>query len=116
MVDAGFITQKDEDRALAQPLVFSDAKDPKPAADAGYVVDYVLDQLPSMIGEGHAELIVETTLDRNLQRRAQQIVTDSLAKKGAALGASQGSCLTATAASARSLAEAITAKANSIEQ
>jgi len=90
MVDAGFITQKDEDRALAQPLVFSDAKDPKPAADVGYVVDYVLDQLPSMIGEGHAELIVETTLDRNLQRRAQQIVTDSLAKKGAALGASQG--------------------------
>ena len=90
MVDAGFITEQDESRALAQPLVFSDAKEPKTAADAGYVVDYVLDQLPSMIGDGHAELIVETTLDRNLQRRAQQIVGDSLAKRGAALGASQG--------------------------
>ena len=90
MVDAGFITEQDESRALAQPLVFGDAKEPKTAADAGYVVDYVLDQLPSMIGDGHAELIVETTLDRNLQRRAQQIVGDSLAKRGAALGASQG--------------------------
>jgi penicillin-binding protein 1A len=90
MVDAGFITPEDETRAAAEPLVFSEAKEPKTANDAGYVVDYVLDQLPPMIGEGHAELIVETTLDKNLQRRAQQIVNDSLGKRGGALGASQG--------------------------
>ena len=90
MLDAGFITQEDENRALEQPLVFSDQKVPKTAADAGYVVDYVLDQLPPIIGAGHDELIVETTLDKDLQRRAQEIVSENLTKKGGALGASQG--------------------------
>jgi len=90
MLDAGFITQEDENRALEQPVVFSDQKVPKTAADTGYVVDYVLDQLPPIIGAGHDELIVETTLDKDLQRRAQEIVSENLTKKGAALGASQG--------------------------
>jgi penicillin-binding protein 1A len=90
MLDAGFITQEDENHALERPLVFSDPKVPKTAADAGYVVDYVLDQLPPIIGAGHDELIVETTLDKDLQRRAQEIVSENLTKKGAALGVSQG--------------------------
>ena len=108
MVDAGFITQKDEDRALAQPLVFSDAKDPKPAADAGYVVDYVLDQLPSMIGEGHAEAYRRD--DARPECAAPGSNRSSLIawqKKVRRSGQAREplSCLTATAASARSLAE-----------
>jgi penicillin-binding protein 1A len=89
MLEAGFITQEDENRALAQNIVFADAKMPKAAADSGYVVDYVLEQLPPIIGTDHAELIVETTLDKDLQHRAQEIVTDNLTKKGPALGATQ---------------------------
>jgi penicillin-binding protein 1A len=89
MVDAGFITEAQKARALAYPVAFSNPKDEKIEDDAGYVIDYVLDRLPPMAGDGHAELVVETTLDPNLQRRAQQIVTHSLDRRGAALKAGE---------------------------
>ena len=89
MFAAGFISQAQETQALAQMLVFNAQKAAKTAADAGYVVDYVLDQLPSVVGDDHDDLIVETTVDKTLQRRAQEIVTETLTRKGAAFGASQ---------------------------
>jgi penicillin-binding protein 1A len=90
MLEAGFISEAQETQALAQMLVFNEDKVAKTAADAGYVVDYVLDQLPSAVGDGdQGDLIVETTVDKTLQRKAQEIVSDALAKKGEALGASQ---------------------------
>ncbi len=90
MFDAGFISEAQETQALAQTLVFNEQKVAKTSAEAGYVVDYVLDQLPSAIGEGEqSDLVIQTTVDKNLQSRAQQIVTDTLAQKGDALGASQ---------------------------
>jgi len=89
MVDAGFISEEQEKTALGQPLDFVDAKTTAAASDTGYVVDYILDQMPpiSNMAEGH--LIVQTTLDKALQRSAQSILKATLAKKGAAFGASQ---------------------------
>ena len=55
-------------------------KVPKAAADTGYVVDYVLEQLPPISATAMPNVIVETTLDKNLQRRAQEIVSDALAQ------------------------------------
>jgi penicillin-binding protein 1A len=90
MFEAGFISEAQETQALAQMLVFNEQKIARTSADAGYVVDYVLDQLPSAIGDdAQADLVIETTVDKNLQRRAQEIVSDVLTKKGEALGASQ---------------------------
>ncbi|MFA5954961.1 transglycosylase domain-containing protein [Hyphomicrobium sp.] len=90
MFEAGFISETQETQALAQTLVFNEQKVARTSAEAGYVVDYVLDQLPSAIGgEDQSDLIVETTVDKGLQRRAQDIVTETLAQKGDALGASQ---------------------------
>ncbi|HET6388359.1 PBP1A family penicillin-binding protein [Hyphomicrobium sp.] len=89
MFDAGFITEEQETQALAQTLVFNEQKIAKAATDAGYVGDYVLEQLQSITGADDIDLVVETTIDKTLQHRAQEIVADSLAKKGAALGASQ---------------------------
>ncbi|MBS0252687.1 MAG: penicillin-binding protein 1A [Proteobacteria bacterium] len=90
MFEAGFISEAQETQALAQTLVFNEQKIEQTAADAGYVVDYVLDQLPAAISEDEqADLIVETTVDRKLQQRAQEIVADTLARKGEAYGATQ---------------------------
>lgn len=90
MFDAGFISEAQETQALAQTLVFNEQKIEQTAADAGYVVDWVLDQLPAAVSEDEqADLIVETTVDKKLQRRAQEIVADTLARKGEAYGASQ---------------------------
>lgn len=89
MLEAGFISEAQETEAQAQILVFNEQKIAKTTADAGYVIDYVLDQLPETIGDTHADLIIETTVDKALQRQAQQIVTDTLNQKGEALGATQ---------------------------
>jgi len=89
MQEAGFITEADETRAADQTLVFADAKTQKAATDTGYVVDYVLDQLPPIIDTDHTGIVIETTLDKDLQHRAQAIVSDGLARRGASLGASQ---------------------------
>ena len=89
MRDAGFISPEQEKIVLAQPLVFADPKTTVVASDTGYVVDYILDQMPPISQTASGEVIVQTTLDRDLQRSAQKIVKDTLARKGAAFGASQ---------------------------
>jgi penicillin-binding protein 1A len=89
MVDAGFISPEQQQRALAQPVVFSDPKITTVSADTGYVVDYILDQIPPISSTGDAEVIVQTTLDKSLQRTAQKVVKTTLDKRGAAFGASQ---------------------------
>jgi penicillin-binding protein 1A len=90
MFEAGFISEAQQTQALAQMLVFDEQKVERTTADTGYIVDYVLDQLPTAIGEGDpGDLVIETTVDKNLQRRAQEIVSETLQKKGDAMGASQ---------------------------
>jgi penicillin-binding protein 1A len=52
-------------------------------------VDAALDRLPLLVAVGDGDIIVETTVDANLQRRAQQIVHNLIATEGAAVDASQ---------------------------
>src|SRR6185312_17458842 len=70
MLEAGFISPEQEKRALDQTIVFTDPKVTTAAADTGYVVDYILEQMPPISSAGKADVIVETTLDKNLQHRA----------------------------------------------
>jgi len=89
MFDAGFISEAQETQALAQTLVFNEQKMAKASVDSGYVVDYVLEQVEAITGGDDTDLVVETTIDKTLQCRAQEIVADNLAQKGPAFGASQ---------------------------
>ncbi len=89
MVEAGFISRADEAKALAERMVFAENKSQKDASGIEYAVDFVLERLPPLVGGGHAEVIVETTLDSALQRRANEIVAKSLARQGEALGVGQ---------------------------
>ncbi|WP_343062278.1 PBP1A family penicillin-binding protein [Hyphomicrobium methylovorum] len=89
MRDAGFISEDQEQRALSEPITFRDPQITKTAADAGYVIDYILEQLPPLASVENGDLIVETTLDKTLQQKAQEIVKDVLARKGETFGASQ---------------------------
>lgn len=93
MLDAGFISPEQEKIALAQPVLFADPKTTVVAPDTGYVVDYILDQMPPISHTANGEVIVQTTLDRDLQRSAQRIVKETLARKGAAFGASQAALI-----------------------
>ena len=57
---------------------------------AGYFVDYIVSQVSAFIGKSKERLIVETTLDLNLQRSGENALTAGLAKDGPKLAATQG--------------------------
>jgi penicillin-binding protein 1A len=88
MVEAGLLSAQEADRASRGAVRFSDAAQ---RGDRGldYAVDAVLDQLPHLVGPLTNDLIVETTIDPNLQRQAQRIVHDAMMGEGRSVEASQ---------------------------
>ncbi len=48
----------------------------------GYAIDYALDRLPPIKGQGFVEIIVETTIDAAIQKAAHKAVTRHLAGPG----------------------------------
>ena len=90
MLDAGVISPAEEQTALAERVSFDAPKSDRLSDPVGFAVDFILDQLPPLVSGGHSEVVVETTLDAALQRRAGELMSQSLDKRGAALGAGQG--------------------------
>jgi penicillin-binding protein 1A len=86
MVEEGFITSSEAERAASVRTEIK-AADYVPATQ--YVVDWVADQLPELIGELTQSIIVETTMDRELQELAEKAVRARLAEEGAKLDISQ---------------------------
>ena len=89
MVEAGAISKADERKALTERIIFAEPKSLKDPSGVEYAIDFVLERLPPLVGGGHSEIVVETTLDANLQRKANEIVARGLARQGEVLGASQ---------------------------
>jgi penicillin-binding protein 1A len=54
-----------------------------------YAVDAALERLPQLIPGNDGEIVIETTIDANLQRQAQQIVHNLITTEGASLDATQ---------------------------
>ncbi len=55
-----------------------------------YIVDWVSEQLPELIGRFDQSIVVETTLDRRLQQLAERTLNSELDKNGRRLKVSQG--------------------------
>jgi penicillin-binding protein 1A len=89
MVEAGFATPIDEALNSAAEVRFAEPQVMRGETGVEYAVDAVLDRLPDLIAGNDREIIVETTIDRGLQQRAQQIVHDLLASDGRSMDASQ---------------------------
>ena len=93
MRDAGFITEAQEKDAQAtRPRVVRSAGTP----GSGYFVDWVLANLADEIGETDEPLIVQTTLDLDLQADAERAVDAALAQQGAAMNASEAALVAMT--------------------
>jgi penicillin-binding protein 1A len=88
MLRAGLITADAERAASAAMLRLAQVK-PAEAGGAEYAVDHVLEQLPRSVRDAGGEIIVETTLDRELQTVASSVVEQQLEARGDALRASQ---------------------------
>lgn len=55
-----------------------------------YVADLVMGELPALIGEVQGDLVVQTTLDMGLQKRAEQAIRRLIVEKRGKLAVSQG--------------------------
>ena len=89
MAEAGMLTVEEEEQAASVPIGFADTLHQREDSGVEYAVDAVLERLPWLVGPEARELIVETTIDCGLQRRAQTIVRDLLAVEGRSVDASQ---------------------------
>jgi len=78
MVDVGYINSDERDEALrTRPKLATG-----PAIQGNqYFADWVMEQLPGLVARPDSDLIIETTLDLNLQRLAEEAVHKALREK-----------------------------------
>jgi penicillin-binding protein 1A len=93
MHDAGFISAAEEQMARSKRMVFSNVRRDQERQAADYAIDYVLDRMPDALGGGSGDIIVDTTIDRDLQQHASSVVAEAIEKEGAALEASQAAAV-----------------------
>ena len=58
-----------------------------------YAVDYVLDRMPPLASVSKRIVVVETTIDPDVQRRVQAVLSETLASEGGAARAEQGAAV-----------------------
>jgi penicillin-binding protein 1A len=88
MVEAGFATPIDGALNAIKDVQFAAPKVMRGETGVEFAVDAVLDRLPRLVA-AEGEIIVETTIDAKLQRRAQQLVHDLIASEGRKMDATQ---------------------------
>jgi len=87
MVDAGFITD-----GMAKTAIANEPRIVKPTAggSANYVADWIMDVLNDLIGRVEQDIVVDTSIDPNLQAAAETALIEELAQKGEKFGVGQG--------------------------
>lgn len=90
MKDAGLLQDGELANALKQPVRF--AKDVSSLVGEGsdYATDLILERMPEVRAAHTDTIIVETTIDSDLQKLAQRKLAETLARDGARLKAAQG--------------------------
>jgi len=93
MEEQGFIQAKQRQAAVAtRPKIAARSATP----GAGYFVDYTVSLVPAFVGHANERLIVDTTLDLDLQGAAERSLEAGLAKEGKGLAATQGALVAMT--------------------
>jgi penicillin-binding protein 1A len=87
----GFITDREATQAMAMEP--GKAKRYRSGSE-NYVADMIMAQLPALIGDMRNDVIVSTTINLDLQRKAGELVAQTLAAKGDRLNVSQGALVT----------------------
>jgi penicillin-binding protein 1A len=87
MADTGAISEQEARDAIDQPAKAA-ASDYVPATQ--YIVDWVGEQLPDLVKTYSQSIVIETTIDPNLQAFAEKALRKRLNEDGAKLGVTQG--------------------------
>ncbi len=88
MVDAGYLKEKEVNPIMAS-YENSAAHEVK-GGDVRYYTDWIVDELPSVVGQINDDMIVTTTLDTKLQAEAQDVVQTTIATEGEKKRITQG--------------------------
>jgi penicillin-binding protein 1A len=91
MVDEGYITREEAQDAIDNPSKAA-VRDFTPATQ--YAVDWINTQLPLLIKKQTQSLIIETTIEPNLQARAENVLRKRLNDNGKKLNVAQGAVVT----------------------
>lgn len=91
MVDAGFIEQSALDSLKKLPP--SPRRKPSSGDTIRYFTDYIVGQLEDLIGTVDQDIVVQTTLDPDIQKAAEQAVTKGLLKYGSSHRVTQGAAV-----------------------
>jgi penicillin-binding protein 1A len=86
----GDISPADYETALANPPAL---RNYLPSESYGFVIDRVLQQLPDLGVDLEADMVVETTIDYELQAVAQRIVKDKMDQQGATYDAGEAAAV-----------------------
>jgi penicillin-binding protein 1A len=93
MEEQGFIGEQDRKVAVStRPKIAQRTATP----GAGYFVDYAVSLVPAFAGHANERLIVDTTLDLDLQGAAERALEGGLAKEGKTFSATQGALVSMT--------------------
>jgi penicillin-binding protein 1A len=91
MADEGYIT---EDEAKAAAISSSDNIETKTQGSEGYIADWVDSLIPDYIGDVKQDIVVQTTIDWDLQKQAEYDLKQIVAKDGAKNHFTQGALVT----------------------
>jgi penicillin-binding protein 1A len=93
MQEAGAITPAEARAAASQSVRFVLARPPKQVTGLEYAIDQVMEQLAQRIGAEKGDLVVETTIDAGLQKRAQAALRDFILLEGEGQDATQSAAV-----------------------
>ena len=93
MADLKYITLTTSRIALAHPpRILAQAS----TGSVNYMADWVMDALNDTLGHVDEDIIIQTTIDANLQTSAEKAISEELAQKGDKNGVTQGALVAMT--------------------
>ncbi len=87
MAEEGFITSVEATEARDTP---AEAASLQMSRSENYIADWVMDVLPYHLGTVDGDVVVETTVDLNLQAEAERALVETLNEEGEKYGVEQG--------------------------
>ncbi|WP_157039200.1 transglycosylase domain-containing protein [Pseudovibrio sp. JE062] len=91
MHSAGFITADDAKNALFNPAHVVTSHN---SSSGNYVADYVMELLPGYVGSIGEDIIVDTTIDWDMQQAAETALTSRIAESRQEFNVTQGAVVT----------------------
>ncbi len=93
MEDQGYITKEELKKVMKEGDMPTPDRKPTPQNDERFFTDWVIEQIDGYTGQQREDMIVETTLDPNVQDAASETILSIVRANGEEKGFSQGAAM-----------------------